>query len=317
MEVENRYGSVTIENNGTRGKVIVEVSVVIEGKDYFVKDVSEQNDYPKQISINGKRQDRITVKNEMREYVETTFTTEKDGHTYIGTMQRPMDFDGNKVTVHITVRMPKGMNAIVKQVFGNVALPEDNTGARDITLYYADMNGGNFKDISVNAIFADITIRNAGAAEVQLMYADMSTGDMKFSTCSFCNVKDMDITSMYNDDAFESTGNYQTQFGDTRIGEIKDGALMLKADYSDLRIDAISASTDIRASFSDVKLKALLPMDIEVKSEYDKSFSCKVPLKKTNEYEKNTSYNMTGKIRGGNPNLTLKYTGKYSSLQIR
>ena len=326
VEVENRYGSVTIENNGTRGEVIVEVSVQIEGRDIFVKDVSEQNDYPKQININGKRPDRITVKNEMQEYVETTFTTEKDGHTHIGTLQRPMDFDGNKVTVHITVRMPKGMNAIVKQEFGNVALPEDNTGARDITLYYADMNGGNFKDISVNAKFADITIRNAGTAEVQLMYADMSTGDiasltgdMKFSTCSFCNVKDMDITSMYNDDAFESTGtgNYQTQFGDTRIGEIKDNALTLKADYSDLRIDAISASTNIRASFSDVKLKALLPMNIEVESEYDKSFNCKVPLKKTNEYEKNTSYNMTGKIRGGNPNLTLKYTGKYSSLQIR
>ena len=117
VEVENRYGSVTIENNGTRGEVIVEVSVQIEGRDIFVKDVSEQNDYPKQININGKRPDRITVKNEMQEYVETTFTTEKVGHTHIGTLQRPMDFDGNKVTVHIKVRMPKGMNAIERRQF--------------------------------------------------------------------------------------------------------------------------------------------------------------------------------------------------------
>lgn len=209
LEIKSPYGLINIESGDTPGQITIDMSITIEGRYWFVKEKSEK-DYSKMLKIKNKRPDKVTITNKMPEENQS-FTTRR-GHNYTGTFSLYYEYEGNRVTPVITIRIPKEMNVIAEQKFGTISMPDDNMGNIDISLEHANMEGGNFKNLTVKSQYADhITVENIETATFDAEYSHIETGDidslsavLKYSNCHFGNVNKMNIKSEHGHETFKN-----------------------------------------------------------------------------------------------------------------
>ena len=232
MEADNRFGNITVTY---WSKNEVSIRVVVEAK--------ARNDERAQAYI-----DRVDIDMRKAGNVISAVTNLKSQNTNNGSNE--------SFSINYYINMPAGISCDLSQKYGNINMPEENTGKCTLQTKYGNVKGGNF----------------SGALEVEVQYGNVDIVDIKGGDfdLSYGNAKINNATSAYIDSKYSNVSIRQInkldmdiKYGNFEIDNLDKGSIEVKYSQGNIRylkdqlsLDALSYSTvnikDVSAKFTSI-----------------------------------------------------------------
>jgi hypothetical protein len=232
VRIENRFGQVNIEN-WEKNSVSIEVEVTVEhpSKDRAERMLSSINIILEQ---NGS---------------EIRAITEIDEKAFKSLSGFSFNSSTKELSINYKVKMPKELNLILKNKFGDVFINEI-TGLSQIDLKY-----GNLK---ANRIFygsnEPLSSLVLGYGNASIDEVDWMRVDIKYSDISVTSSKAMVVLSKYSKINIESISSLvvESKYDHFTIGSISN--LVGESGYTSYKIKRIDKKLDISTRYGDVRI---------------------------------------------------------------
>ncbi len=241
--------------------------------------------------------------------------------------------DGQKnerITINYYISVPFAMDMNLSQRFGNITLPDQNSGKNSLTVKFGNLNAGSFtKELQLEAKYSNVSLGNLDKAtlsfgfcgDVDLRDAKSLTIDSKYSTLRMENVDELKMEQKYgNLRAGElKRAFFDIKYSNSTIEKLSDELIVENLDYSTLEIQ------DLKADFSRVQAESRYgTLDIRISPKASFKIIAEHIGNNLNVQElKETKHTVENKtdhlveINGGGTRV-IKFEGnRYANLKIR
>lgn len=220
LNIDNRYGNITVTH---WNKEEIEVRVVIEAKANTDKRVEELLDY---VSI----------------------SLDKSGNTVYGSTSMK-NFGGTRnnerLTVNYYINKPSKVTTSLCQRYGNINLPQENDASTNLEVKYGNIQGGNFKHLTVECSYGNITVSDLNYAYMELAYC----GEVKIK-----NSKKLEMESRYSNSNIQDAESLSLElsYGNFNAEQITQAAIESK--YSNVSIRSLEQKLDVEMAYGSVDI---------------------------------------------------------------
>ncbi len=228
LMVNNQFGNITI-TYGTKQEV--SFHVIVEAK--------------------SGSESRIKA---MMDRVKISFS--KSGNLISGeTTLSPANFSTKGIetfTIDYYVEVPVGFDCTLKQKYGNINLPNTNSGTIRLNSMYGNISGGNFTaPLYIDSRYGNIDLGDLNKAVFDLSYCTKAIAR---------DVEDITIDSKYSDVELDNVSrlSFDGKYGNLRISRLTTGTISLS--YSESMISELLTSLSLeQLRYSNMTIRSLSP----------------------------------------------------------
>ncbi len=304
LQVENIYGNITVVH-WDRNEVAIRV--VIEAK--------ANNDSRAQELI-----DRVTIHMNKSGNAVLASTSLKSGN-----------IQGNRnesLQINYFITMPAVLTTELSQKYGNIAMPDKNTGKCDIEIHYGNVKAGSFTaELNVDAKYSNVELKDLATVNMDIAYAGkviignatMANIDSQYSNLEVKDVRTLNLETDYGNLKAGKLGkaNLEMGYSNGDIEAVEEELLIGNLDYGTLNVKDLSSNfTRVSAEASYGNLNLTIPGNtaFNVVAENMKYGSVSIEHNAQTRKEGNTIYSTVN--NGSNKKITFD-GNSYSNLKIR